>query len=91
MMKLFDYETYEDYGREWLLQILTIPKKFAFLDITVQWDDYGVDDILPLLAMSIGSHRLFAFCFRWGRFEIQCDIMDTRPRDLEWYRGTYDE
>ena len=89
-MKLFDYETYEDYGREWFLQILTIPKKFALLDISVQWDDYGVDGIFPEIAMSIGSHRLCAFCFRWGRFEFQCDIIESRPRDIEWYRGTYD-
>lgn len=89
-MKLFDYDTYEDYGREWFLQILTIPKKFALVDISVQWDDYGVDDILPMLAVSIGSHRLCGFSFRWGRFEIQCDIIDSRPRNLQWYRENYE-
>ena len=41
-MKLFDYETYEDFGKEFFFQILTTPK-FALLDITVQWDDYGDD------------------------------------------------
>ncbi len=89
-MKLFDYDTYEDYGREWFLQILTIPKKFALVDISVQWDDYGRDEIFPAFYFSIGSLRLCAFSFRWGRFEIQCDIIDFRPRDLEWYRGTYE-
>ncbi len=45
-MKLFDYEKYEDYGWEFFFQVLKFPK-FALLDITVQWDDFGSDSILP--------------------------------------------
>ena len=84
-MKLFDYETYEDYGKEWFLQILTF-RKFALLDFTVQWDDYGTDEIFPAIHLSVGSNHLFGFYFRWNRFQFDCDIIDTRPRDLEWYR-----
>ena len=89
-MRLFDYGSYEDYGWEFFFQILTIPKKFALLDITIQLDDYGRDEIFPMLAVSIGAHRLCGFSFRWKRFEIQCDIIDFRPRVLSWYRENYD-
>ena len=88
-MKLFDYGTYEDFGREWFLQLLIFPK-VTLIDLSVQWDDYGVDGIIPILAVSIGGHRLVGFSFRWGRFEIQCDILDSRPRNLQWYRENYE-
>ena len=84
-MKVFDYETYEDYGREFFFQILTTPK-FALLDLTVQWDEYPVDDLFPLFIVSIGSKKLFGFTFRWFWFEISCDIIDSAPRNLGWYR-----
>jgi hypothetical protein len=45
-MKLFDYETYEDYGKEWFLQILS-HRKYALLDFTLQWDDYSGEEWLP--------------------------------------------
>ena len=89
-LKFLDFEKYYDYGWEFFFQFLTIPKKFALLDLTLQWDDYGRDEIFPAFYFSIGPNRLCAFSFRWGRFEIQCDIIDFHPRDLEWYKGTYD-
>jgi len=89
-MKLFDYETYEDYGKEWFLQVLTFPK-FALLDITVQWDDYGSDEIFPAMSLSIGSSHLFGFYFRWNRFQFDGSIIDTKPRDLRWYRGEHND
>ena len=88
-MKLFDYGSYEDYGWEFFFQLF-IFSKVTLIDLTIQWDDYGVDDIFPEFAMSIGAHRLGGFSFRWKRFEIQCDILDSRPRNLEWYRENYD-
>jgi hypothetical protein len=84
-MKLFDYETYEDYGKEWFFQILTTPK-FALLDITVQWDDYGADELFPAISFSIGSSQLFGFFIRYKRFQFDLDIITARPRDLRWYR-----
>ena len=84
-MKLFDYETYEDYGKEWFFQVLP-SRKFALLDITVQWDEFPVTDIFPLLIISIGNIQLFGFTFRWKWFELSVDVIDTKPRNLEWYR-----
>lgn len=89
-MKLFDYETYEDYGKEWFFQVLT-SRKFALLDLTFQWDDYGSDDLFPMLIVNIGSKCLCGFNFRWGRFEMSCDIIETAPRNLEWYRRGEDK
>jgi len=89
-MKLFDYETYEDYGKEWFLQILT-SRRFALLDLTVQWDEYPATEIFPMLIVNIGSKCLCGFTFRWRAFEMSCDIIDGAPRSLEWYRRNRDE
>lgn len=85
-MKLFDYETYEDYGKEFFFQVLRF-KKFALLDITVQWDDYGSDELFPAISFSIGSSQLFGFFIRYKRFQFDLDIIITKPRDLRWYRN----
>ena len=89
-MRFFDYETYEDFGKEWFFQVLRF-KKFALLDITVQWDDYGSDEIFPAMSLSIGSSHLLGFFFRWNRFQFDCSIIDAKPRDLEWYRRNFDD
>ena len=85
-MKLFDYETYEDFGKEFFLQVLTF-RKFALLDITVQWDDYGADEIFPAMSLSIGSSHLLGFFIRYKRFQFDLDVITTKPRDLRWYRN----
>ena len=84
-MKLFDYETYEDYGKEWFFQVLTSPK-FALLDIAVQWDEFPAPELFPMLIMSIGSTQLFGFFIRYKRFQFDFDLMTSLPRNLEWYR-----
>ena len=84
-MKLFDTEHYEDYGHEWFFQVLTSPK-FALLDLTVQWDDYSGDEILPAFQLSIGSSHLFGGFIRYKRFQFDCSIIDWKPRDLMWYK-----
>lgn len=89
-MKLFDYETYEDYGKEWFLQILT-SRRFALFDFTLQWDDYGSDEIFPAISLSIGSSHLLGFFIRYKRFQFDLDIITARPRDLEWYRRNSDD
>lgn len=87
--KIYDFETYEDYGKEWFIQILT-SSKFALIDLTVQWDDYGADEIFPAIQLSVGSTHLLGFFFRWGRFQFDFSIVDFKPRNLEWYRRTYE-
>ena len=89
-MKLFDYETYEDFGKEWFFQVLT-SRKFALLDITVQWDDYGPDTILPEFSLCINSATLLAFFIRYKRFEFDLSVITARPRDLSWYRRNRDD
>ena len=89
-MNLFDFETYSDYGHEWFFQVLT-SRRFALLDFTVQWNDYGGDELLPAIRLSIGSSHLFGFYFRWKRFQFDCSIIDWKPRDLSWYRRDGDD
>lgn len=89
-MKLLDYETYEDYGKEWFFQVLRF-RKFALLDLTFQWDDYGGDELFPMIGFNIGNKSLFGFSIRWKRFYFGCDIIDSAPRDLGWYRRNRDE
>ena len=83
-LKLFDFEKYEDYGWEFFFQVLK-SSKFALLDITIKLDDYGADELSPAMSLSIGSSHLLGFFFRWNRFQFDCSIIDTKPRDLRWY------
>jgi hypothetical protein len=87
-MKLFDYETYEDYGKEWFLQILP-HRKYALLDFTLQWDDYSGDELFPRIDMHIGDTTLCGVSVRYRRFYFDCDIIGVR-RDLTWYRRNND-
>jgi hypothetical protein len=88
-MKLFDYETYEDYGKEWFFQVLK-SSKFALVDSVIQWDEFPATEIFPMLLISFGSRSLCGFSFRWKWFQIRCDIIQSQPRDLERYRRDYD-
>ena len=88
-MKLFDYETYEDYGKEWFFQVLT-HSKFALVDFTLQWDDYGGDELFPFIAIKIGGHNLLSIDIRYRRFYFGCDMFGTK-RNLEWYRRNNNE
>jgi hypothetical protein len=88
-LKLFDFEKYEDFGKEWFFQVLTSPK-FALFDFTLQWDDYSGDELFPAISLSMGSHHLFGFFIIYKRFQFACSIIDTKPRNLEWYRRNND-
>ena len=87
-MKLFDYETYEDYGKEFFFQVLTY-RKFALLDFTLQWDDYSGDELFPRINMHIGDTALFGVSIRYRRFYFDCDMIGIK-RNLEWYRRNKD-
>ena len=84
-MKLLDSAHYEDYGKEWFFQVLK-SSKFALLDITVQWDDYGDDKIIPDISLTISTRQLFGFFIRYKRFQFDFDLMTSLPRNLERYR-----
>ena len=83
-MKLFDYAYYEDFGHEWYFQLLSIPRRFALIDMCIQWDEYAAD-FLPFLIIGIGPHEV-GFSFRWWKFELRFDVLDFKPRDLDYYR-----
>ena len=84
-MKLFDYCYYEDFGHEWYFQLLSIPTKFALIDMCIQWDDFPPLEWLPFLIIGIGP-RDIRFSFRWRRFELRFDVLDFAPRNLATYR-----
>lgn len=90
-LKLFDYVKYSDYGSEWYFQLFSAYPKFALIDLGIQWDDFPATEIFPLFLVSIGSRSLCGFSFRWKWFAINCGIIDFNPRNLEYYRRTYDE
>jgi hypothetical protein len=77
-MRILDYATYEDYGKEWMFQVLKFPK-FALLDITVQWDDYGDDKIIPEISLKISTRNLFEFFIRYKWFQLTFNFMNFRP------------
>jgi hypothetical protein len=83
-MKLFDYATYEDYGKEWYFQVLPYYPHFTLFDIRWQWDEFPATEIFPFFIFSIGAHSLCGFSFRWKWFELRVDFIQTQPRNLEW-------
>jgi hypothetical protein len=83
-MKLLEYETYEDFGKEYFLQILT-HRKYALLDFTLQWDDYCGEEWFPRIDIHIGDATVFGFSIRYRRFYFSCDIIGAK-RNLNWYR-----
>ena len=85
-MRLFDYGTYEDFGKEWMFQVLKF-SKFALLDIKVQWDDYGADEIIPDISLTISTRQLFGLFIRYKRLQFDFDLMTLLPRNLDWYRN----
>jgi len=85
-MKLFDYETYEDYGKEWFLQVLQFYPHFALFDFTLQWDEYGGNELFPIIFFSIGNRSLFGVSIRYKKFYFDVDVIVSDPRDLEWYK-----
>jgi hypothetical protein len=88
-MKLLDTATYEDYGKEWYVQILSHYPTFAFLDIEWQWDEYPATELFPMLLISFGSRSLAGFSFRYKWFECRLDFLTSSPRNLQRYKRRY--
>ena len=84
-MKLFDYVYYEDFGHEWYFQLLSIPTKFALIDMCIQWDDFAPSEWYPYGVIGIGPKDI-GFTFRWKRFELRFDVLDFAPLNLARYR-----
>lgn len=86
-MKLFDFATYEDYGKDYFLQILPFYPKFALFDIKFQWDDYEAIEWFPSILFAIGPDIFFGISIRWKRFYLNLSFMDFKPRNLEYYKN----
>ena len=84
-MKLFDYCYYEDFGHEWYFQLLPVRRRFALIDMVVQWDEYPATKWFPYIVIGIGPHDI-GFTFRWRKFELRFDVLDFEPRNLNNYR-----
>lgn len=85
-MKLLDYAEYDDFGKEWYVQIFSNHPKFALIDLCIQWDEFPSTEIFPYLLISIGAHSLFGFSLRYKWCEIRADFIQFRPRNLAAYR-----
>ena len=85
-MKLIDTAHYEDYGKEWYVQILSHYPRFALLDIECQWDEFPATELFPMLLISFGSRSLAGFTFRYKHFECRLDLLTSCPRNLEYKR-----
>lgn len=86
-MKLFDFATYEDYGKDYFLQILSFYPKFALFDIKFQWDDYEAIEWFPSILFAIGPNIFFGISIRWKRFYLNLSFIDFKPRILEYYQN----
>jgi len=49
-------------------------------------NDYGADEIIPEILLTIGTRQLFGFFIRYKRFQFDFDLMTSLPRNLDWYR-----
>lgn len=87
MRFLFDFATYEDYGKDYFLQILPFYPKFALFDIKFQWDDYEALEFFPSIIFAIGPDVVFVFSVRWKRVYAHFSIINFKPRNLEYYQN----
>lgn len=85
-MRILDYATYEDYGWEGYLQILSHYPKFALIDCRVQWDEFPATERFPCILFGFGCHDVFGFSIRYKWFQFTFSFMNFRPRNLDWYR-----
>ena len=86
-MKLFDFATYEDYGKDYFLQILPFYPKFALFDIKFQIDDYEALEWFPSVILTIGPNIFFGISIRWKRFYLNLSFIDFKPRNLYYYQN----
>ena len=85
-MKLFDTVKYSDFGDEYYFQILSFYPHFSLIEFNFNVDEYIPDEWIPYLMFSFGGHSLFGFSFRWRQFYTRFDLINSEPRNLEYYR-----
>lgn len=83
-MKLFNCGVRNDYGTEVYFTILTT-KHYSFLQVAVDYGEYGKWIECPYLQISMGYGRLFSFLFSIGRVGFTFDICGRNWRDELFY------
>jgi hypothetical protein len=84
-MKLFDYASFKDYGKEYYLNILQI-KKFCLLQSTLEFNPYsGTSGLI----VNIGHSSLIGFDLQIGKFSFSADFICWICRNLNQYREEY--
>jgi len=79
-MKLIEFGTNEDYGKEYYLTLLKT-KRYSLLQVEVDIGEYGDWFELPYLQINMGYGRLFSFLFTIARFGFTFDIIGRNWRN----------
>ena len=79
-MKLIEFGTNEDYGKEYYLTLLKT-KRYSLFQVEVDIGEYGDWFELPYLQINMGYGRLFSFLFTIARFGFTFDIIGRNWRN----------
>ena len=83
-MKLFNYGSRTDYGKEYNFTLLT-GKKYSLLQVSFDIGEYGSWIEFPYLQISMGYGKLFSFLFSVGKLGFTFDIAGRNWRDELYY------
>jgi hypothetical protein len=70
-MKLIDWYTKEDFGKELTITLLKT-KKYSLLQFSIGWSDYSSG--WPYLQICMGNNRLFDVLFYWMKFSVSIEL-----------------
>ena len=83
-MKLIDFSTRDDYGKEYTLKLLTT-KRYSLLQMQFDIDEYRGSFEWPYLQISMGFGKLFSFMLTVGRLGFAFDLCGRNWRDASFY------
>jgi len=83
-MKLIQFGTREDYGKEWYMTLCT-GRRCSLLQFAIDYGEYGGWIEWPYLQISMGYGRLLSVLFSIGRVGFTFDIAGRNWRDELFY------
>ena len=83
-MKLIQFGTREDYGKEYYMTLCT-GKHYSLLQIAFDYGEYGGWIEWPYFQMSMGYGRLLSVLFSIGRVGFTFDLCGRNWRDELFY------
>ena len=83
-MKLIDFSTRDDYGKEYTLKLLTT-KRYSLLQMQFDIGEYRGSFEWPYLQISMGFGKLFSFMLTVGRLSFAFDLCGRNWRDTSFY------